>query len=936
MKRGRKTIRCFGKSALFIVLVCLVGCGGSSGGGGQQSSPDFSLSLSSNSLSLTGGTSAPVTVSVNGTNGFASAVTLQISGLPTGVTYSPSTPQVNPGSPVQVTITAAAGSAASQENVTVTGISGNLSHAAPLNLTVTASSNASAPVLYQVSPSSVMVGVSQAILQLAGMNFTSSSIVLFDGAPANTTMGSSTAIEVILDSSIFGIAKLHTVQVSDPTNGNSNVLTYDVYSPQVGPLPFVGQQTLPLDQSATDTATLVDVNGDGRSDLVTFDTAYGTNSAQMSIRFGQQDGTLSGPVVNNVPLAYGIPAQVLAGDLTVSGHIDLILIYSTTSQVKDSYQVLLNDGSANFTAAGSGTLPGGNWGRGAVGDFNGDGKLDFVIDTGGLPPLAVLFGNGDGTFGTPVQLGSGVNKAARVQAVDLNGDGITDIVYATYTLDSSDNLDMHTLLFHPGGTSTDNLTVGVTGPSWSFVVGDFNNDRIPDLFVVDAGGTGQAYLGKGDGTFAAGGNPIAASDGFLVTPPFVAGDFDHDGNMDIVTRLTTVGPDVLLVMWGDGHANFSSQIIASDNSFKLSTGDVNGDSIPDILASDGFGYVAVTLGRNDRNFPSSKLLLNAPSGALSSGNVFNDGYHDILVSGTGDCITVAGTPGTIYHIQPDGAPIAKGTAPACPSVLVDLDGDGIADLVGISQNVIYIWKGDGTGMFQGPVAEIPGISSQSIQDLVFRDMDGDGHTDIVVSGAILYGMGNLQFSSVLLQVAPNQRFLVGDFDGDGIPDIVTPGGVLFGRGNRSFTAAMGSVPACWSGYLQSPVVGDLNGDGKDDIVCGTTSAASVEIYSGAGRSGFTQNQELAIPGISTVNTVSIGDFNGDGRLDLAVGTLGGDDVVLFTNNGNGEYQISSYAIGVSPVQSIVGDFNNDGTPDLAFVNYGYDYKPPAVEVLLHK
>ena len=58
--------------------------------------------------------------------------------------------------------------------------------------------------------------------------------------------------------------------------------------------------------------------------------------------------------------------------------------------------------------------------------------------------------------------------------------------------------------------------------------------------------------------------------------------------------------------------------------------------------------------------------------------------------------------------------------------------------------------------------------------------------------------------------------------------------------------------------------------------------------------------------------------------------------MLFTNNGNGEYQISSYAIGVSPIQSIVGDFNNDGTPDLAFMNYGYDYKPPAVEVLLHK
>jgi len=932
MKRGTQTFRCCVNLILIAVFVNLLGCGGGgqSGGGGQQSSPDFSLSLSSNSLSLTGGTSVPVTVSVNGTNGFASAVTLQISGLPAGVSYSPSTPQLNPGSSLQLTFTAAAGSAASQENVTVTGRSGNLSHGAPLNLTVTGSSNASAPVLFQVSPSSVMVGVPQGILQLAGKNFTPSSIVLFDEAPANATVGSSTAIEVILDSSIFGIAKLHTVQVSDPTNGNSNVLTYNVYSPQVGPLPFAGQQTLPLDQSATDTATLVDVNGDGRSDLVTFDTVSGASTVQMSIRFGNQDGTLSAPVVNSVAIAGGIPGQVLAGDLNANGHTDLILIYSS------SYQVLLNDGLANFTPAGSGALPGSNFGRGAVGDFNGDGKLDFVIDTAGLPPLALLFGHGDGTFATPIQVGSGSQKAARVEAVDLNGDGITDIVYATYILNGNDTLDIHTMLFHQGGTFTDTLAVGITGPSWSFVAGDFNNDRIPDLFVVDGGGTGQAYLGKGDGTFAAAGNPIAASDGFLVTPLFVAGDFDHDGNMDVVTRLTTVGPDVLLLLWGDGHANFSSQIIASDNSFKLSTGDVNGDGIPDILASDGFGYVAVTLGRNDRNFPSSKLLLNAPLSTLSSGNVFNDGSHDILVSGTGDCATLSGTPGTIYHIQPNGAPIAKGTAPACTSVLVDLDGDGIADLVGLSQNVIYIWKGNGTGTFQGPVAEIPGISSQAIEDLVFRDMDGDGHTDIVLSGAILYGIGNLQFTSVPLQVTPNQRFLVGDFDGDGIPDIATPDGILFGQGNRSFTAAMGSVPACWSGYLLDPAVGDLNGDGKDDIVCGTQSAGSVQIYVGAGRSGFAQGPVLAFPGISTGNTVSIGDFNGHGRLDIAVGTLGGDDVVLFTNSGNGEYQISSYAIGVSPIQSIVGDFNNDGTPDLAFLNYGYNYKPPAIEVLLHK
>src|SRR5271157_998606 len=335
MKRDTQTFRSCVNVILIAVSVNLVGCGGGgqSGGGGQQSPPDFSLSLSSNSLSLTAGTSASVTVSVNGTNGFASAVTLQISGLPTGVTYSPSTPQVNPGSSLQVTFTAAARSAASQENVTVTGITGNLSYGAPLNLTVTAISNSSATVLFQVSPSRVMVGVPQGILQLAGMNFTPSSSVLFDGAPANATLGSSTAIEVFVDSSIFGIAKLHTVQVSDPTNGNSNVLTYDVYSPQGGPLPFAGQQTLPLDQNATDTATWVDVNGDGRSDLVTFDTPYGTNTVQMSIQFGNEDGTLSAPVVNNVAIAGGMPEEVLAGDLKANGHKDLILIDPSSYRV---------------------------------------------------------------------------------------------------------------------------------------------------------------------------------------------------------------------------------------------------------------------------------------------------------------------------------------------------------------------------------------------------------------------------------------------------------------------------------------------------------------------------------------------------------------------------------------------------------------------------
>ena len=129
---------CFVLSA---VVGAIVGCGGGGsiggGGGGQQSSPDFTLSLSSNNLAITGGGTALFTASVTGSNGFDSAVTLQISGLPAGVTYSPASLQVYPGTPLQITFTAVSSIAASTDNLTVTGASGSLSHAAQMNLTVT-------------------------------------------------------------------------------------------------------------------------------------------------------------------------------------------------------------------------------------------------------------------------------------------------------------------------------------------------------------------------------------------------------------------------------------------------------------------------------------------------------------------------------------------------------------------------------------------------------------------------------------------------------------------------------------------------------------------------------------------------------------------------------------------------------------------------------
>ena len=445
---------------------------------------------------------------------------------------------------------------------------------------------APSPVLTQLSPSRVTTRVPVGSVFVTGRNFTSNSSVLFDGTLVRATVHSASSIEVFIDSSTYSVAQLHTVQVSDPSGGKSNTLTYDVYEPQTGPFSFAGQPSQALIRNVIGSGTLADFNGDGRSDVVTFEAPGGNTTAGLTIRFGNADGTFSGPASTGITIA-SQPTQVLAADLNRDGRVDLIAI------LQGSYQSLLNDGLGHFTVAGSGSLPGTSFGRGVVGDFSGDGIPDFIIDTGDTPPLAVLFGSGDGNFGPDTLLGSGTRKAARVLAADLNGDGVTDVLYSAYDPTGNDTIQLYTLLFHPGGSSTDTITKGVGTNSWSFALGDFNNDQVPDLFVIDAAGIGQSFAGNGDGSFSAEGNAVPASDLFLVTPPFVSGDFDNDGNIDIATRLSTVGPDVILFLWGDGHGNFTRQLIASDQSFYLSTGDINGDGLIDILASEGIGYLIV-------------------------------------------------------------------------------------------------------------------------------------------------------------------------------------------------------------------------------------------------------------------------------------------------------------------------------------------------------
>ncbi len=338
---------------------------------------------------------------------------------------------------------------------------------------------------------------------------------------------------------------------------------------------------------------------------------------------------------------------------------------------------------------------------------------------------------------------------------------------------------------------------------------------------------------------AAPGSPFPAGTG----PGSVAvGDFNGDGKLDLA--IADARSDSLTVLLGNGTGGFTaapgSPFPAGQTPVSVVVGDFNGDARPDLAIADLSGYVTVLLGNGTGGFTAAS-----------------------------------------------GSPFPAGSGPESVAV-GDFNGDGKLDLAianGTGDNVTVL-LGNGTGGFAAaPGSPFPAGSGP--QSVAVGDFNGDGHPDLAIPNA---NGGNVT--------------------------------VLLGNGTGGFTPAPGSPFPAGSG-LESVAVGDFNVDGKPDLVIANGDSGNVTVLLGDGSGGFAAAPGSPFPVVAP-RSIAVADFNGDGKLDLAVTSWGADTVTVLLGSGTGGFTAapgSPFPVGQDPESVAVGDFNRDGRPDLAVAGF---------------
>jgi hypothetical protein len=424
---------------------------------------------------------------------------------------------------------------------------------------------------------------------------------------------------------------------------------------------------------------------------------------------------------------------------------------------------------------------------------------------------------------------------------------------------------LKTILVPLGANSLTAKYVGGDAPSTSSAVIATVTGTYPTASTFASSGSAGDYTFTGS---VAGAGPVSPTGNVVFT--------DNTTSVAVGTAALDPSTWAQTFVYAPTIAGFSNPVVAT-------LADVNGDGIPDLFMGDANG-LTLEIGNGDCTFQAPNPILSGAAAELgiAFGDFNGDGKLDVAAATGGAIVVLLGNGNGTFQ-----TPASYDSGILGDVVVGDFNGDGILDILAlnVSTNSVDLLLGNGDGTFQVP-ATYPVNSPLS---LAVGDLNGDGNLDVVVATS---------------------------------PNDVT---VLLGGGNGTFQTGQTYVTQYEPGNM---ILADFRGNGKLDLVtvfnqcCEGTDTA---VYIMLGNVDGTFQAAQTILSGTNYSGVAVGDFNGDGKLDLVVSDYGYPANNVLLGDGDGTFQSAiSYSAGVGPITPAVADLNHDGKPDIVGPNYNDD------------
>ncbi len=722
-----------------------------------------------------------------------------------------------------------------------------------------------------------------------------------------------------------------------------------------------------------------DMDGDGKPDIIV--TNGGSSGSGTTVSVFRNTSTLgsitAGSFASKVDFTTGTyPTDVAICDLDEDGKPDIVVVNLNSNSIS-----VLRNTSTPGSITTSSFAPkvdfttGSNPYRVAIADVDGDGKPDIVVTNSGngVGTTVSVFRN-TGTSGSitassfapKVDFTTGLCPFG-LAITDLDGDGKVDIVVANHF--------SNTVSILRNTSASGSITASSFAPKVDFATGSYPNG----VAIADVDGDGKPDLvvvNSGSNTLSVFRNVISGA------PPTISSFSPTSGPIGTAVTITGTNFNATasnnIVYFGAVKAPVST---ASSTQLTV-TVPVGATYAPITVTDTTSGLTAFSSAPFVVTFPSSRIIDTtsfAPGIGFTTGtgpggiavcDLDGDGKPDLVVTNTGGgggaTISVfrnTSTPGSISagSFAP-GTPLTTGAYPLSVANC-DLDGDGKPDIVVVNNNsnTLSVFRNTSTPgniSFQSPIV-IPTASGPA--RIAIGDLDGDGKPDLVVTnidGGNADGntvsvfrntstLGNISF-------APKVDFTTGgtnpegvaicDLDGDGRPDLVvvvghsdsinvfrntsTPGSITA----KSFAPEVSFSTGLYPLFL---AVGDIDGDGKPDIVVTNSSGPgngvsnTISVFRNTSTPGSITTSSLASKVDFTTGiypyAVAMADVDGDGKPDILV-TSSYDTLSVFRNtSAPGSISASSFAprvdftTGSEPGSIVIGDVDGDGKPDIIVV-----------------